>query len=86
VGCLFGLSNVERRFVELGVAREVVIPGLQPAPCVFCGPKKPTGREWKAENVTLLTALNRIAASYGNVRWVYEERTCGTRVSRVWAN
>jgi len=84
VGRLFDLSAVKRRSAELGAVVEIAIPGLQRAPRV--GAPLPKGREWKAENVTLLTALNRIAASYGNARWVYEERTCGTKVSRVLAH
>jgi len=86
VGRLFDLSNVERRLIELGIGRELVTLGLQQAPRVFGAPQAPTGREWKVENVTLLTALNRIVASYGNARWVYEERNCGTKISRVWAH
>lgn len=82
---LFDLSAIKRRFVELGITGEVFVPGLQQAPRI--GVPKPKGREWKSENVALLTALNQIAASYGDVRWVYEERTCGTvKTYRVWAH
>jgi hypothetical protein len=86
VGRLFDLTRIKRRFIELGITRELVTPGLQRAPRAFGGPPTPTGREWRVEYVTLLTALNRIAASYGNVRWVYEETTCGSKISRVWAH
>jgi len=82
VGRVFDLSAIKRRSVELGTTGETVIPGLQQAPRV--GVPLPKGRVWKAENVTLLTALNRIAASYGDVRWVYEERSYGTKTLRVW--
>jgi hypothetical protein len=82
---VFGLSTVKRRLVELGLSGEIIIPGLQRPPRV--GVPLPKGREWKIENVTLLGALNRIAASYGDVRWVYEERHCETvKTYRVWAH
>jgi hypothetical protein len=85
VGRVFDLSTVKRRLAELGITAEMGVGGLQRAPHVFGGPEIPTGRDWEAKNVTLLTALNRIAASYGDLRWQYEERTCGTKTYRVMA-
>jgi hypothetical protein len=86
VGSLFQLSNVQHRFIELGITQAYGTGELQAAPCMFCVRSPPTGRKWKVENVTLLTALNRIAASYGNARWVYEEWTCGSKIFRFGAH
>jgi hypothetical protein len=88
VGRLFRLDAVTRRFVALGITGGMIIPGLRKLPRLVDGiPQVPKGREWKVENVTLLAALNRIAASYGDARWVYEESTCGAVKSyRVWAH
>jgi len=79
VGRVFGLSAIKHRLAELGFTGDVDVTGLQETPRVVDGvPQKPKGRGWKIENLTLLTALNRVAASYGVFRWWYEERTCGT--------
>jgi hypothetical protein len=84
-GRVFALSTIKHRLAELGLIGGVDASGLRRPPRVVDGiPQIPKGREWKVENVTLLTALNRIAASYGDARWWYEERTCGTeRTYRV---
>jgi hypothetical protein len=79
VANLLQSGAVRDRLAELGIAgglQEVL--GLQPAPPVVNGvPVLPKGRQWKVENATLETVLNRIVASYGSAQWVYEEKTCG---------
>lgn len=52
--------------------------GLFPAPRVVKGKPAPKqdGRGYQMENATVLSTLNAIVGSYGNVVWSYEQRTC----------
>lgn len=84
---LEGSEAVQSRIKELRLTPGPVgFSLLQQAPHVTNGvPDPPKGREFKVDHVTLLTALNRIAASYGNAYWWYLEKTCGNkREYRLW--
>jgi hypothetical protein len=81
---VFQVAAVKDRLAGLGVTDA---PnggfGLQRPPRVINGipvpEPPPKGRKWQVENVTVLVALNVIAASYGTGFWHYDEWACGGR-------
>jgi hypothetical protein len=86
---VFQVAAVRDRLAGLGVTDA---PngglGLQKPPRVINGvpvpEPPPKGRRWQVENVTVLTALNAIAASYGTGFWHYDEWACdGKKVYRL---
>ena len=75
---LFAMDSVSGFLVELRIAsglRSIIEP--QQAPRVEGAPLQPVGQEYSLSDSTLLGALNRIVASYGNAVWVYTENHCG---------
>jgi hypothetical protein len=78
---LFDSNGIKDRLAGLGIVPYTGLeygPGLQKPPRIINGVAEPRqGQKYKVENVTLLTALNTIVASYGDAFWWYEEQKCG---------
>jgi hypothetical protein len=81
---VFQVAAVRDRLAGLGVTDAPDHGfGLQRAPRLINGvpvpEPPPKGRKWQVENVTVLAALNAIAASYATGFWHYDEWACGGR-------
>ncbi|HLK63474.1 MAG TPA: hypothetical protein VKU19_08540 [Bryobacteraceae bacterium] len=78
---IFDANGVKSHLTALGLTPYSGLQAftwLQKAPKVVNGVPEPRrGQKYKLENVTVLTALNAIAAAYGDEFWLYEERKCG---------
>ncbi|MBL8231940.1 MAG: hypothetical protein JNL98_25815 [Bryobacterales bacterium] len=78
---LFALDHVRTFLAQRGIVggvQSLVIP--EKASRLINGvPEKPIGKDYSLKDTTLLDALNRIVASYGDAVWLYEESLCGGR-------
>jgi hypothetical protein len=79
IDTVFHVGGVGGLLAKLGIAAGLEEgPGLQRPPRVVNGVPEPPpqGRKYELENVSVLTALNAVVASYGSAIWWYDERTC----------